>query len=75
MSQPMNASSMNGRTGEYVRWILTIVIGGLVSYYTALGTLQSQLAVAVEREKNHYDEIIRRLDRIEVKVDVTGGVR
>lgn len=65
----------NGRTGEYVRWIMTIIIGGVVAYFTALGTLQAQLAVVVERERNHYDEIIRRLDRIETKVDVSGGVR
>ena len=66
---------INGRTGEYARWILTIVIGGVVAYFTALGTLQAQLAVVVERERNHYDEIIRRLDRIEVKMDVGGGAR
>lgn len=66
---------INGRTGDMVRWIMTIIIGGVVAYFTALGTLQAQLAVVVERERNHYDEIIRRLDRIETKVDVSGGVR
>lgn len=69
----MSVGSINGRTGEYVRWMLGLALAGLVAYFTALGTLQAQLAVVVERERNHYDEIIRRLDRIETKVDVGGG--
>lgn len=65
--------SLNGKTGEYLRAVLALALAGLVSYYTTLGVMQAQLAVVIERERNHYDEIIRRLDRIENKVDVGGG--
>lgn len=69
----MTASPFNGKTGEYVRWIIGMALAGIVAYFTALGALQAQLAVVIERERNHYDEIIRRLDRIENKVDTGGG--
>lgn len=69
----MTAPSLNGKTGEYIRWIVGMGLAGIVAYFTVLGALQSQLAVVVERERNHYDEIIRRLDRIENKVDTGGG--
>ena len=65
--------SLNGKIGEYLRTVLALALAGLVSYYTALGAMQAQLAVIIERERNHYDEIIRRLDRIENKVNVGGG--
>lgn len=65
-------SPLNGRTGEVVRWAIGIVLAGIVAYFTALGAMQAQIAVVIERERNHYEEIVRRLDRIEQKVD---GVR
>ena len=55
--------------GEVARWLLGLILAAVVSYFTAMGTLQSQLAVVTERETNHYLELIRRLDRIELKVD------
>lgn len=69
----MTTSPFNGKTGEYVRWALGVALAGLVAYFTAIGTIQAQIAVVIERERNHYDEIIRRLDRIENKVDTGGG--
>ena len=55
--------------GEVARWLLGLILAAVVSYFTAMGTLQSQLAVVTERKTNHYLELIRRLDRIELKVD------
>lgn len=62
-------SGLNGKTGELLRWVVGLVLAALVSYFTAMGTLQSQLAVVTERETNHYLELLRRLDRIEIKID------
>ena len=61
--------SVNGRTGEMIRWVIALCITGIVSYYTAIGAIQSRIAVVEERELNHYGEMIRRLDRIEIKLD------
>jgi hypothetical protein len=62
-------TSVNGRTGEFIRWVLIALFAGVTSYYTAIGAIQSRIAVVEERELNHYGEIIRRLDRLESKID------
>jgi hypothetical protein len=59
----------NGRTGEFLRWVLTLVLGGLVAYFTAQGAIETRIAVVEERELNHYAEIIRQLHRMEAKQD------
>ncbi|MGE3703791.1 MAG: hypothetical protein AB7I13_00865 [Vicinamibacterales bacterium] len=46
-----------------------LVVAGLVAYFSAMGVLQAQLAVITERETNHYQELIKRLDRLEMKID------
>lgn len=69
----MRVTALNGKTADYVRWAVTLGIAAIIAYYTAIGAMQAQIAVVIEREKNHYDEIIRRLDRMELKLD--GGGR
>ncbi|MGE0460891.1 MAG: hypothetical protein AB7Q16_05940 [Vicinamibacterales bacterium] len=59
----------SGRTAETVRWVAGLVVAGLVAYFSAMGVLQAQLAVITERETNHYQELIKRLDRLEMKID------
>ena len=61
--------SLNGKTGEVLRWALGLGLAAIVAYYTAIGALQAQIAVVIEREQNHYTELLRRLDRIESKLD------
>ncbi len=65
----MNGNGSNGKTGEWLRWVLSMALAGIVSYFTAQGAIQSRVAVVEERELNHYGEMIRRLDRIEFKID------
>lgn len=60
---------INSRTGEIVRWAIGLVLAGLVAYFTAVGTIQVRLGTLEEREQNHYSELLRRLDRIEAKLD------
>lgn len=60
---------MNGKTGEMLRWVIGLALACIVAYYTAIGSIRSQIAVVEERELNHYGEIIRRLDRMESKID------
>ena len=71
---------MNGKTGELLRWAMGLALAGVVSYYTALGAIRSDLKVLEERENNHYAELMqqqnrsdteikRQLDRLERKLD------
>lgn len=55
----------NGKTGEMLRWVFGLVLTAVVAYFTAT----AQLAVITERETNHYIELLRRLERIEGKID------
>lgn len=59
----------NGKTGEMLRWVLGLVLAAVVAYFTSTGAMQAQLAVITERENNHYHEMLKRLDRIENKLD------
>ena len=61
--------TLNGNTGEFIRWALGLILAATVAYFTAIGTLQAQIAVITERELNHYAEIMQRLGRIEAKLD------
>jgi hypothetical protein len=54
---------------EVLRWVVGLGLAGVVSYYTAIGSIRSQINVVEERENNHYIEVIRRLDRMETKLD------
>lgn len=65
--------SLNGKTGEMLRWVIGLVLAAMVAYFTSTGAMQASLAVVAERESNHYNELLRRLDRIESKLD--GGLR
>jgi hypothetical protein len=53
-------------------WLVPMVSAGLaalVGYFTARITTEREMGVAVEREGNHFNEVMRRLDRIERKLD------
>ncbi len=57
---------------EVTGWLIPVVSAGLaalVGYFTARTTTERELGVAVERESNHFDEIMRRLDKIDRKLD------
>jgi hypothetical protein len=53
-------------------WLVPMVSAGLaalVGYFTARITTEREMGTMVEREANHFDETIRRLERIERKLD------
>ena len=62
----MSQTAYNGRTGEMLRWVISLVLAAIVAYFSATGAMQAQIAVLTERENNHYQELIKRLDRIDV---------
>lgn len=53
-------------------WVVPMVSAGLaalVGYFTARTTTEREMGVITEREGNHFDEIMRRLDKIDRKLD------
>lgn len=53
-------------------WLVPVVSAGLaalVGYFTARATTEREMGVITEREGNHFTEIMRRLDRIDRKLD------
>lgn len=58
-------AGLNGKTGEMLRWIASLGIGGIVAYYTAQGAMQKQLAIIDTREQTRWEEVQRRLGSIE----------
>lgn len=76
------AGELNGKTGEYIRYVIGLGLAGLVAYYTAIGTLRESVSVVngrvgvvEQREQGHFDEVLRRLDRIErtmERIEATG---
>lgn len=59
----------NGKSNAILRWLAGLVLAAIVSYFTAISAITERIAVVEERENNHYMELLRRLDRIELKLD------
>jgi hypothetical protein len=60
----MAGEGLNGKTGEYVRWVLALALAGLVSYFTSIGAVQTRVAIA----ESKIEQI--REDLKEIKADV-----
>lgn len=53
-------------------WFVVLVpmaVSALVGYFTARITSEREMGVITEREGNHFLEIMRRLDKIDRKLD------
>ena len=55
---------LNGKTGEVMRWVIGLVVAGLVSYFTAQGAMQQRLSVVETTERLHYEATQRDLQDI-----------
>lgn len=54
--------TFNGRTGEYIRYVVGLILAGIIAYFTTIGTLNQAVTEVREREDNHFSEVLRRLD-------------
>ena len=57
---------------EVTGWLIPVVSAGLaalVGYFTARITAEREMGVITEREGNHFQEIMRRLEVIDRKLD------
>lgn len=53
-------------------WLVPLISAGLASivgYFTARATTEREIGVITEREGNHFNEIMRRLEHIDRKLD------
>ena len=58
------AGSLNGRTGDVMRWCIGLAVAGIVSYFTAQGAMQQRLSVVETTERLHYEATQRDLQDI-----------
>lgn len=58
----MTDRMFNGKTGEYVRWVVGLIVAGTVSYATAMGAIQREIAIIKATQEHHFSEILRRMD-------------
>ncbi len=75
--------SLNGRTGEMVRWVAGLVLAGLIAYLTAqtqiehrMTTTDGNVAGIKTLEQAHFEEVQRSLVRIEraiERIEATGA--
>lgn len=59
---------VNGKTGEWIRWVWAIVIAAVVAYFTAQAKSEAQYAELRERQINNFAEVLRRLDLLQADV-------
>ena len=59
---------MNGKTGELLRWAFGLVLAGVVAYFTSIGTISEEVARVHEREDNHFNEVLRRLEIMQTDI-------
>lgn len=65
MSESRNGSG-NGK--EMLRWLLPMVLAALVAYFTTISAIQSELTDLRSTGEARWEEVLRRLDRIERKL-------
>ena len=72
----MTGGPLNGKTGEYVRYLIGMGIAALVAYFTAQGALQERVSKVETLEQSHFEEVQRSLQRIErfmERIEATGA--
>ena len=53
---------------ETVRWIVGLVLAGLISYLTTVGTMEKEIAEVRATEDAHFQEVLRRLDILQADI-------
>jgi hypothetical protein len=59
----------NGKLVELGKWVITLVITAMVAYFTAQTAIENRLTIVETRQQYAEQEVLRRLDRIENKLD------
>ena len=62
------ASSLNGKTGEVVRWAFGMILAAVVAYFTAIGSISERVAVVETKENLHFEELKSSLAEIKAEL-------
>jgi hypothetical protein len=62
-------AGLNGNTAKLLQGLVGLGAAALVSYYTAQGAMQKQLAIVDTREQTRWEEVQRRLMSIEASTE------
>lgn len=54
--------------GEWIRWGGGLLVAALVSYFTAMGAINSEIAALKATEDSHFSEVLRRLESLQVDI-------
>lgn len=57
-----------GRSGDYVRWALGLLIAGAISYFTTINTMDGEIRDVRTTEDAHFKEVLRRLDVMQADI-------
>ncbi|MGH9253671.1 MAG: hypothetical protein ACRD3C_03785 [Vicinamibacterales bacterium] len=60
--------TLNGKTGEFLRWVLGLAAACVVAYFTTISAMKQEITRVEERENNHFEEVLRRLDVMSVDI-------
>lgn len=55
-------------SADYLRWALGFALAGLVSYFTALNAINSQIAEIRAKQDSQFGEVLRRLDVMQADI-------
>lgn len=64
----MRESSLNGKTGEWIRYLGGLVLAAVIAYFTAMSTINQAIAEVRTTEDAHFSEVLRRLDIMQTDI-------
>lgn len=59
----------NGKLLSFGRFVLGLIVSVLVAYYSAQLAIEQRVTRVETKEEAHFEEVLRRLQRIESKLD------
>ena len=58
----------NGKLGELIKWVMTMVVTAIVAYFTALGAIDRRVTRVETLQETNFNDVLRQLDRIEAEL-------
>lgn len=62
------SGSLNGKTGEMLRWIVALVIAGVIGYYSSLVATTERLRAVEVLQDAQYAELLRAVTDVKQEV-------
>ena len=59
---------VNGKTGDYMRWVAGLILAGVVAYFTTVGTMNREIGEVRTKQDQNFMEVLRRLDVMQADI-------